>query len=178
MGCAKSMAKRQPPDRDGALLYLAQRLGENPNVKPATILKELREQGRGYRKQEFLKDFAGVAGKPQTIKPGAIKGGIVSGVMRRKDVKSLSKDQQKEIKQLTRAAIDATADNGQEPWRKLKIVTAPGGTLAVEEEMDEDDLDDMEQGEIVQDSANVATIEPDNIGVAWAVMEHVYDTLT
>lgn len=169
---------KKATNRDAELLYIAKRVGENPGASPSSILKELRSQGRGYRKTDFLKDYAGITGKPQTIKASTIKGGIISGIMRRKDVKAMSKDQQQNMKQLARAAVDATADTGDKPYKRLKIVTGPGKTMVVRSEVEESDLDDMEEGEIVQDEAAIATINHENQQLAFSIMDHIYDKLT
>lgn len=168
--------------RDGALLYIAQRLGESPGVKPATVLKELKAQGRGYRKQDFLKDFSGITGKPQTVKPGAVKGGILSGVMRRKDVKSLPEDQKQEIKKLASNAIDASADTGDTPYEKIKIYSS-NGVLTFNAEGDygaDDDWYDLpDEAEIEDDPMRVvARIQAENRKTAFSVIDAIHRRLT
>ena len=166
--------------RDAALLHISQRLAEtNGSITPAAMLKELKASGQGYRKTDFLKDFAGVKGTPQrTPTPGQIRGGLVSGVMRRKDVKALPKAQQSEIKKVAKRAIGTITESGENPRQNLKIVTIPGKTLGVYEASDWEEVENLPDGAQVLDNVNIATVDPENLPVMLDVMESLYEKLT
>lgn len=166
--------------RDAALLHISQRLAETDGkITPAAMLRELKASGQGYRKTEFLKDFSGVKGSPQQKPtPGQIRGGLVSGVMRRKDVKALPKAQQDQVKKVAKRAIDKIAESGENPRRNLKIVTVPGKTLAVYEQADWEEVENLPDGAEVLGNINVATIEQESLPVMLDVMESLFDKLT
>ena len=172
------MPKATAGARDASLLYAAQRLGENPSLSPTRLYNELRADGRGYRKSDFLKDVAGLTGKPQTVKPSAIKGGYLSGVARRADVKALPKDQQQAVKDVASAGIDAIAQTGEPAHKKLKFQSNGKGVLTVSVDQEIEDIEDLDDEEEIADSANLADLSGDAIQAAFGALDSLYDKLT
>lgn len=173
------MPKRSD-SRDAALLYIAQRLGETDGkANPNAVLKELRSQGRGYRKQDFLRDFSGIADRPQTIKPAAIKGGIVSGVMRRADVKAMSGDDRAAVKSIASKAVDVSAGTGDKPWKKMLVTTDKrSGRVIFEVGASFEDAEALGPDEKVQDNINIGELDKENVQTVFDIMESIYDRLT
>ena len=165
---------------EAELLYISRRLGETDGkIKPATVLKELKAQGRGYRKQDFLRDFAGIAGRPQTIRPQSIKGGLLSGIMRRKDVRAMPASDRAAVQAVASRAIDICAATGDQPWRRMKIATIPGSTrVTFETEQDFDDILELEHDEEVGDNDNLGDLDGESVQIMFEIMEHIYERLT
>jgi len=165
--------------RDAALLHMQQRLGEtNGTISSTAMLRELRSAGQGYRKSDFLRDFAGIKGTPQTVKPGAIKGGIISGVVRSKDYKALPKDEQIAARKIAEEAIDITSETGESPYKKLLILSGRNGLVQFEAEASWEDVLDLPEDGVVGDNINLGSFRNEHFPVIKRILDKIYTRLT
>lgn len=167
--------------RDAALLHISQRLAETDGkITPAAMLKELKQSGQGYRKTEFLKDFAGVKGTPQrTPTPGQIRGGLVSGVMRRKDVKALPESDKATVKRTAQLAIERIAESNDLPRRGFLIVTNPiTGKLSIEAASSWEQVEALPDGAEVKGNIKKGELAPESLDVLLSVFDNLYAKLT
>lgn len=169
-------------NRDAAALFISQRLGEsNGAAKPTTLYKEFRSNGGKARKQTFLNDYREIkTGNPKapTPKPGAVKGGIVSGIMRRKDVKNLPQDQKQQLKKVAQRAVDSTAATGENPRQQMRIFTKPGGTIAVNVSMEWEEVENLPDGAEIPADTNIANFDQATLPILFDTLEHIYERLT
>lgn len=165
--------------RDAGLLYLSQALGENPSAGANELVRGLKDRGLSYKRQDVLRDIAGIRGTPQTVRPEAVRGGYLSGVMRRKEVKALPPDEREKVKRGASKAVDFGVNSGTAPKRKLVWRYDPlTKTFQLVEELDYEDIEDIPDGGDIPDSESLASdLTKDGISALQHAIDAIYDRL-
>lgn len=165
--------------RDAGLLYLAQALGENPNAGANELIRGLKERGLSYRRTDVLSDIAGITARPQRSNPGAVRGGYISGAMRRKDVRALPESERAAIRKGVGRAVDLGINAGSAAEKKLKWRYNPiTGKFELVEELDYDDVEDLpDDAEIPEATSLASGLSKDGISALQDAIDDIYDRL-
>lgn len=170
-------------NRDAASLFIAQRLGEsNGAIKPTTAYRQYKETGGKLRKQTFLDDFREIkTGKPErpTPKPSAVRGGLLSGVMRQKKVKALPEDDRATVKATSQNAIKKIVESGDPPRQGVLIVTDPlTKKLSIQASSSWKETEALPDGAEVKGNVELGQMQPENLQVLLDSLENLYAKLT